>query len=123
MPILSWAYVGDHNPGLCPKIIIPLQLFLAPLVNHASPSCRKPTHVIFHSTTPANISTRFSRAALLDPLIFADFDGSRDGDEGVCFHGQEQKNSDHLVAGVYCPHCSQPMGVYYGNHLAPKALL
>ncbi|KAF8238197.1 hypothetical protein L208DRAFT_1388220 [Tricholoma matsutake] len=30
-PIVSWTYVGRHNPEDCPQIMVPVQLLLAPL--------------------------------------------------------------------------------------------
>lgn len=30
-PVLSWAYVGNHDPRLCPHVVVPLQILQAPL--------------------------------------------------------------------------------------------
>jgi len=31
LPFLSWGYVGDHDPRLCPRVVVPLQFLQAPL--------------------------------------------------------------------------------------------
>jgi len=30
-PVVAWAFVGNHDPALCPRVVVPVQLFQAPL--------------------------------------------------------------------------------------------